>query len=615
MEGAPISYDFTFDQKKNLSPQEQSQLVKVFKSYDTNKDGVMSKDEFKNIMVDLGYRKITDDECAKMLAEFDTNQDGVIQWGEFIDMMNKFKGQDEGKFGAVTGIHAKIVSKEGGIHSYNVEERAAFAKLINVFVKEDADLADRIPMKTDDDTLFHAFDNGVLMCKLLLKIDPNVIDARAINKMQNMNVYQVQENLKMGLAAAKGLGIKLIGIDSNDFIKKVPHQILTFVWQVLRILSAASLNLKDTPELMRLAQEGEELKDLQKLPAETILIRWMNYHLKKAGSDRVVSNLGKDLADSHALMHVLNQLDSSKCPLEGIDNADLEARANHVITNALALGVPDLISPSDITKANVKVMTLFVAAIFNTKHGLEDLTAEEYQAAAMIDDDAEGSREERSFRLWINSLGIPEVHVDNLYDAFNDGVLINKLVDAMEPGSIDWSKIDLQPKNDFGKNINNTSGVKGCTEKLKIKLIGVGGPDLTKGDKKSILACVWQIARYGYLKVIGNKTEDDVVKWANELVGDKYPPIKDLKDKSLADGRFLLHLCTAIEGRAVNWELVQEGANEDEQKNNAKYVLSVARKLEAVIFSVWEDLVNVHSKQMLIFFATMYEIQQNYGKQ
>ena len=68
-----ISYEFTFDQKKNLGPQEQSQLIKVFKSYDTNKDGVMDKKEFKNIMIDLGHRKITDDECEKMLSDFDTN--------------------------------------------------------------------------------------------------------------------------------------------------------------------------------------------------------------------------------------------------------------------------------------------------------------------------------------------------------------------------------------------------------------------------------------------------------------------------------------------------------------------------------------------------------------
>lgn len=46
---------------------------------------------------------------------------------------------------------------------------------------------------------------------------------------------------------------------------------------------AKKITLKDTPEIMRLAEEGEELKDLQKLPVETILIRWVNFHLKKAG--------------------------------------------------------------------------------------------------------------------------------------------------------------------------------------------------------------------------------------------------------------------------------------------------------------------------------------------
>jgi Ca2+-binding EF-hand superfamily protein len=73
MEGAKpeINYDFTFDQKKNLGPQEQTQLIKVFRNYDTNKDGVMDQGEFKNIMIDLGHRKITDTECKTMLDKFD----------------------------------------------------------------------------------------------------------------------------------------------------------------------------------------------------------------------------------------------------------------------------------------------------------------------------------------------------------------------------------------------------------------------------------------------------------------------------------------------------------------------------------------------------------------
>lgn len=138
-------------------------------------------------------------------------------------------------------------------------------------------------MNTEDDSLFHVFDNGILLCKLLLQIDSGCIDERALNRMANMNVYQVKENLNMGIAACKGLGIKMIGIDSNDFINKVPHMILGCLWQTIRKCITQKISLKDTPEIMKLGEEGEELKDILKLTPETILIRWLNYHLKKAG--------------------------------------------------------------------------------------------------------------------------------------------------------------------------------------------------------------------------------------------------------------------------------------------------------------------------------------------
>ena len=98
------------------------------------------------------------------------------------------------------------------------------------------------------------------------------------------------------------------------------------------------------------------------------------------------------------------------------------------------------------------------------------------------------------------------------------------------------------------------------------------------------------------------------MKWANELVGGKATQIANLKDKSMADGKYLINLLAGIEPRAVNWDIVTPGESEDDQKMNAKYNISVARKLGAVIFSVWEDFVNVNPKQMLIFFATLNEI-------
>ena len=194
----------------------------------------MDQKEFKAILVDMGYRKITDDIVTDMLAAQDRNADGVISWDEFVLMMIGMKKTDMSKFGELVdtaaGKMAKLESAHGGIHTYSIEERHTFANLINIIMKDDEDLKDRIPMNPDDEDLFHVFDNGILLNKMLLHIEDDVIDTRALVKKDSMNVYEVQGNLKMGIAAAKSLGIKLIGIDYNDFISKTPHLILTFVW-------------------------------------------------------------------------------------------------------------------------------------------------------------------------------------------------------------------------------------------------------------------------------------------------------------------------------------------------------------------------------------------------
>ena len=109
----------------------------------------------------------------------------------------------------------------------------------------------------------------------------------------------------------------------------------------------------------------------------------------------------------------------------------------------------------------------------------------------MLDDDVEGTKEERQFRFWINSLGMDDVYVNNLFSDFGDGVLLNKIIHRINDKAVDWKKIDLNTNNDFKKNINNNMGIQSCKDALKLKMIGIGGPDITKGDKKIILATVW----------------------------------------------------------------------------------------------------------------------------
>lgn len=102
--------------------------------------------------------------------------------------------------------------------------------MINVILKGDEDLGDYLPIVCDGDSLFHAFDNGVLLCKIVHVIDPDAIDLRVIKNTKNMSVFEINNNLKLGLAASKSLGVKLIGVAPADFVKKVPHLMLTAIW-------------------------------------------------------------------------------------------------------------------------------------------------------------------------------------------------------------------------------------------------------------------------------------------------------------------------------------------------------------------------------------------------
>lgn len=172
---------------------------------------------------------------------------------------------------------------------------------------------------------------------------------------------------------------------------------------------------------------------------------------------------------------------------------------------------------------------------------------------------------------------------------------------------VDWKKVDKNPNNKFKKGINCSTAIEAC-KKLGIKVPGINGNDILEGNRKQIIAIVWQLVRIHYMKIIGSQSEDDLLKWANALAGDLQ--VKSFKDKALADGQFLLKLCSAIEPRAIDWDIVMKGDTDEEKENNAKYILSIARKLGAVIFSVWEDIPNVNYKMILVLVCSLFELHQ-----
>ena len=66
------------------------ELQHVFKHYDTNSNGSLTDKEFKQVLIDLGRRDITDEEVKAKLQEADSNSDGQIQWDEYLEVSIKW---------------------------------------------------------------------------------------------------------------------------------------------------------------------------------------------------------------------------------------------------------------------------------------------------------------------------------------------------------------------------------------------------------------------------------------------------------------------------------------------------------------------------------------------
>ena len=108
----------------------------------------------------------------------------------------------------------------------------------------------------------------------------------------------------------------------------------------------------------------------------------------------------------------------------------------------------------------------------------------------MINDDIEGSRDERAFRFWINSLNIDDLYINNLYEECRDGLVFLKVINKLDDKIVEWKKVDKNPNNKFKAGINCGIVIDAC-KKLGLKIPGIGGADILEGNKKLVIAVVW----------------------------------------------------------------------------------------------------------------------------
>ncbi|XP_050378129.1 calmodulin-like protein 30 [Argentina anserina] len=85
---------------KSSSQPKMEEMRWVFDKFDTNKDGKISREEYKSALKTLD-KEMTEAEIAKTFKALDSDGDGSIDWKEFVEMFNM--GADDAKKADIEG--------------------------------------------------------------------------------------------------------------------------------------------------------------------------------------------------------------------------------------------------------------------------------------------------------------------------------------------------------------------------------------------------------------------------------------------------------------------------------------------------------------------------------
>ncbi|KAK7895601.1 hypothetical protein WMY93_020926 [Mugilogobius chulae] len=422
---------------KEFTEDEMEEVRVAFQNVDVDGNGYVTASEIGHLFQELG-KPMPGYKIRELLESLDRDKDSRISLDEFTEMFKDVKGNAmasvfksalKQKEGIVSIGGTSEISSAGTTHTIGEEERRAFANYINVSLKDDPDCA-RLPINPENDSLFKAVSDGIILCKLINHSIPETIDERTINT-KKLTAFTIQENLNLALNSASAIGCQVVNIGATDLKEGKPHLVLGLLWQIIRIGLFANIELSRNEALAALLEEGETLEDLMRLSPEELLLRWMNFHLKKVGI--TVKNFSSDVKDSTAYFHLLEAIapDGSKedqpkidIDMNGLYLGDNTKRAEAMLKEADKLGCRQFVTAGDVVSGNAKLNMAFVATLFNKYPALTKPENQEFNLESE-------TREERTFRNWMNSLGV-NPHVNHLYGDIQSALVIFQLYEKIK---------------------------------------------------------------------------------------------------------------------------------------------------------------------------------------
>uniref|UniRef100_A0A8C7GGD5 Lymphocyte cytosolic protein 1 (L-plastin) n=1 Tax=Oncorhynchus kisutch TaxID=8019 RepID=A0A8C7GGD5_ONCKI len=583
-----------------ISQDELEELREAFAKIDVDSHGHIGTDElndlFKAANLPLpGYRVR---EIIQDLTKTGDLHDGKVTFNEFVvhglkstEVAKTFKKAINKKEGIYAVAGTSEQSSSGTQHSYSEEEKVAFVNWVNKALEKDPDCKHVLPMDPTTNDLFTAVGDGIVLCKMINQSVPDTIDERTINK-KKLTPFTIQENLNLALNSALAIGCHVVNIGAEDLKEGRQHLVLGLLWQVIKIGLFADIEISRNEALIALLRDGESLEDLMKLSPEELLLRWANYHLEEAGCSKI-NNFSSDIKDSKAYYNILNQVapkgDEEGIPLIAIDISGIREkedikRAECMLEQADRLGCRQFVTATDVVRGNPKLNLAYIANLFNKYPALKKPENQDIDWSSI------------------------EVQVTpSYYTPFPN------ISNHLETTRI----VNKPPYSKLGSNMKKLENCNYAVElgknEAKFSLVGIAGQDLNEGNRKLTQALLWQLMRRYTLNILeelgdGQKVNDDtIVTWVNDtLTQAGKGTISGFKDGSIATSMPVLDLIDAIQPGSIRYDLIKvEDLTEEEKLNNAKYAISMARKIGARVYALPEDLVEVKPKMVMTVFACL----------
>jgi plastin-3 len=501
-------------------------------------------------------------------------------------------------------------------HTVSKEEIRAYSSWINRMLKTNSLASKYLPINPKVETgvepdLFDKVHNGVILCLMLQQITPDNVDARSINH-KFVHPVQKHENLRLAINTAASLGCSTININSDNIVEKNQTITLGLVWQIIAKGLFVNINLANTPNIAALLKEGETLDDLQRLDVETILLRWVNYQLEhnENYTGQPINNFTNDIKDSVAYQYLLEQIQPEGTGLQANPSQnDLLQRAGETLNMADKLDCREFVDEHDIVTGHPRLNLAFVANLFNNHPALGEVEQ------AVITE----TREEKTYRNWMNSLGIMPREIMYLYTDLRDGLALLRLEDHIREGHVNWKRVSGTPEKPFKQTTQHLTMTENCNYAIElapplgVKIIAINGSNIYEGNKMLTLAVVWQLMRAYTLGLLASLSDDgtilndsDVLKWLNQATGAN---ARSLQDPKLRDGVVLQKALRKVDPNVDMLDINPASGTED-MIANARYVINTARKMGAVVYTLPEDIAEGNKKMILCFVVTLMVLER-----